>query len=353
MSTLRKPRAWLVVEGQSIPVLECEVSVHRHQSADSFSATISLSRSAAQGMDAGFWADKKSVKAEIKATNGEGGNPGGGTTLVKGSLDQVEISFDKGTVHVNGRDRTKELLDKKSREKFQDRTASDIVKEVAGRHGLTVQEDSTQDKAGKQYVRQHDRISDHESEWSLIVALAEREGKVAYIKGDTLYFTAPGNNDSEGGSFTVRYSPPSPQQAASGNFVRLRCLRNLALSGEVKVEVQSFDRRQKKVITGKKESGGGGEGNPVEYNYRIPGLSQSEADAIADKKLQENTKHEKVIEIEMPGDTSVDPRMMLQLQGTQSSFDQSYFIDSIRHMFGFHIGYEMLITARNKDKGRS
>jgi hypothetical protein len=342
VGTVRYPRAWLVVAGSPWPCVEASASVHRYQSADTFSAQLAMD---AAPVSIAQLSSMDPIPAALIGDNGDGNSK----ELVKGTLDSVNAHFDTRVVLVSGRDRTAEFLDTQTKEKFQDKTASQIVEEIAGRHGIAVQTDATQLKAGKQYVYQHDQITDLESEWSLILYLAEREGKVAFVKGDTLYFVAPGNTDASGGSFNVWYSPPSPSGPAAGNMISIMCGRNLTLAKGVKVNVRAFDRRQKKVITGTKSKGGGG----LEFNYSIPGISKEEADAIADKKATENARHQMSIHYVGPGDVNADPRMMLSLSGTGTAWDQKYFIDAIDHRFTPESGYQMTIDGKNEEGGGS
>ena len=57
------------------------------------------------------------------------------------------------------------------------------------------------------------------------------------------------------------------------------------------------------------------------------------------------------VNVDTPGDTSIDASMQLVLSGTQSQFDQAYEIDSIHHRMNDN-GYRMSIDAKAPKNGR-
>jgi hypothetical protein len=54
-----------------------------------------------------------------------------------------------------------------------------------------------------------------------------------------------------------------------------------------------------------------------------------EVEAVSKSRLSDYKRHELAIEVDLPGDLSVDKKGKLQLQGTGSIFDTTYDIDSI------------------------
>jgi hypothetical protein len=82
------------------------------------------------------------------------------------------------------------------------------------------------------------------------------------------------------------------------------------------------------------------------YQYR-PGLLQDQVQNIALRQAQEVSSFKKLVEVNAPGDVNVNPRMELSLSGTQSCFDQSYYIDTVTHSFDFETGYRMTVEAKN------
>ena len=49
----------------------------------------------------------------------------------------------------------------------------------------------------------------------------------------------------------------------------------------------------------------------------------------------------------MPGDLTLDPRSMIQLTGTKTDFDQTYFVDEIDRHLSMEIGFVQHVRAKN------
>ena len=349
MGQVRYPRAWLVLGGRPVLCLQASAHVNRLSSSDTFNATLPMSALARAGLSVGYFVDT----APIEATLDMGLTADGSDrkTIVDGKLTSIEFDWAGGTLQISGRDNGAEALEKKSNEKFLNQKAEDIVRTIAGRHGLTVvtSGSSSTGKAGKLYGSDFAKLTDQMSETTLLQHLADREGKSWYVKAKKLYWI-DGEDKSEG-TLRVTYRPPSATDYASGNFLRLRHVRNVKLSGKATANVRSWNHKTKQAITSKKELEGKGEG--VTYEYRLPNLTQDQADKIAEKRLSENTRHEISIEVEMPGDPTVDARMSLELNGTGTALDQTYAIDSIDHEMSADGGYRMSIRGKSAAKGRS
>ena len=60
-----------------------------------------------------------------------------------------------------------------------------------------------------------------------------------------------------------------------------------------------------------------------------PNLTPEDALKLAQRKLAELTRHERIIRITMPGELALTPRSMITLEGTGTEFDQAYYIDVI------------------------
>lgn len=69
--------------------------------------------------------------------------------------------------------------------------------------------------------------------------------------------------------------------------------------------------------------------NKLFYEEHFPGMTQEQIEAVSKSRLSDYKRHELAIEVDLPGDLSVDKKGKLQLQGTGSIFDTTYDIDSI------------------------
>jgi hypothetical protein len=247
----------------------------------------------------------------------------GSTALVDGEWDTASIDLVDGLVRLSGRDKSAALHEKKSSEKFNNMSRSEVVQKVAGRNGLQAQVDNSSLKAGKLFQIDWAKLTDGVSDAAIIHKLAELEGARWWVKGTTLYFKGKSDISS---NYAVQYRAPAGGPA-SGNFIRLSFSINLQAAKTLN-----------------------GNGGTLTWNYRHPGLEQDHADDLALKKLAEHSRHELTVDVEMVGDPQIDVGMGLQLQGT--AFDQVFEMDAVHHMLGPG-GHTMKIIAKSAKEGRS
>ena len=338
---VRKARAWLTISGQKVECMEVNCSRSRTKNADTFSARLPLYSGA---LDATYWCNTKEI-ADVgvwfQAETSEG------KELLRGDVEQVQVDFSLMTVYVTGRDKTSKLIDDKTTEKFLNKKSSEIVKELASRAGMEIKISETALKAGKIYNIDFNKMTDHASPWTYIQDLADKEGFEAYVKDGVLHFVGEDESDGE---ISFTYSRPTKAQHARGDFVGLKVQRNLTLSKPQKVKVKSWNKKKKEVIESEKKIGG--TGAEKVYNFKYEELTKDRADRLAEKHLSRNVRHEMSIQLtELPGDETINPRMKVNLSGTSTDFDQSYFIKSIEDSFT-RGGYSQNITANNKDEKR-
>lgn len=344
--TVRAPRAVLTVNGIQVVPVECEIRENTHHQADTFGATMTLDGDA----DEAFWADLASITCTVRATNDYAA--GGWATKFDGKIDDVDIDLFRRTVRVTGRDRVSDLLDTKTNEQWQNQTTSEIVTDIAGRVGLTANVSiQNGDKSGLIYKDDYNRESDNDVLWNVLVRLAQREGCAVFIKPGSGVLSFLPVDQLGGSTFVVHYVAPTPTTIASGNFTALSLRRGFAVSKNIKVRVKSYQLKGKKSISSEFSSAGKIPGESA-YDYRIPNLTKTQADKAAKNRLDEILRQEKGVQVDMPGDVTLDPSFMLQLSGTGTSFDQSYIISSIVHRFG-EAGYRMVVDVRNKDRNRT
>lgn len=345
--SLRRPRAFLKVEGAQLAPIECSVNVSLHQSADTFYAKLPLDNDA--GLDETYWADTAPIAVTIVGTNNI--DAGGMTTLFVGQVDQPQVDFAQRLVMIRGRDLTAKLTDLKTSEKWQNLSNKDIITQLAGRAGLTVNFGGASDQSGLQFDQDYNEISDLDACWNVIVASAKRLGCIAFIKGTTLYVQPLDQAPSS--FYQVTYQRPTPGQLASGNFTTLSCARNLNLAKDASIQMQSWQHKQGKVVTSEFESKGKkGGSDKLLYQFRAANLTKGQQDQIAKSHLRETLSHERVVNIgNMPGDVTVSPLMGLALSGTGTAFDQNYILSRIAHHFS-QKGYSMDIEAHSQDASR-
>jgi Phage tail baseplate hub (GPD) len=370
--SVRQLTGIVTIGGLPCPVLSLDVDQTATSSADTMNAELSMA--GVPGIEQIVAsAPEIDVSAAVKAGADSG-------VLFTGTVDNISCDFDRRTVSISARDKTKGMAGKKSTEDFRNKTASQIVSEIAGRHGLSPAMDTTADMAGKKFNVDHVLLTNHVSEWTVVQHLADREGKVAFVQQDKLYFKEL--DDESFGLVTVIYVPPTDLNHAASNVLRLTGSRNMEAGKPSECHVRSWNVKKKKAYHGQDEGGGGGGGGGAfdggrnsqglggaggivggdrigggsgggaknVYEYSHPQLDQSQCDKMAKKRLRESRRQEMTIELEMVGSASVRPPKRLSLTGTLTAFDQLYFIDSVRHRID-EGGYTMSITAKNTKGG--
>lgn len=362
--SLRQPTCRI----NGIPVIEAEVLVHRYQSANDFTATLSMTAIEQKGGSVSQWLNAKQSVSII------GGDRLGKTkALIQGTVDAAEADWHKRTIRIQGRDEaTAKLIDSTvdpQKDQFQNKSSEDVVRELAGRNGLSVQTDGGgggQDKAGRTHVKdEYNLITGQESAWNVIRQLAEREGKVAYVDDQNkLHFVKP-ENSGGGATISIRYHKPGPGHP-EGNFTELR-VTTLFPAKEIRADATSFHSRDKKTYSGNAgggeggggsgDGGGGGGGGGSDgqgggLKIETPGMKQEQVQAVAKGFNVLTARHFKRLTFSGPGDTSADVHGQVNLSGTGTENDDTYDIDSIRWVFdGPGSNFTMTVDARTKGQG--
>lgn len=339
----RAPAARLLVNGQPVAgVTQSEVIANNHYAADSF--RVGLAPGADAAFPAPLWAGTTGVLVELQFSL----DGAGFVSLITGAVDSVVLDPITGTVQLEGRDLTASLIEARTQETFSNRTASEIATLLAQRHDLRPVVTPTTTPVGRYYQSEHDRItldqfSHATTEWDLLVFLARQEGFDVFVEGTSLYFQPPAP------------ATRPPVILRPDILIDLRLHRSLTLARDIEVTVKSWNSRQKSAFTQTARASGlpapGGKGGPPSppqrYVYVRPNLTPNQALQFAQHRLAELTLHERVIDLQMPGELGLTPRSTLLLTGTGTDFDQSYAIDVIERDLRWHDGFTQRIRAKN------
>lgn len=345
--TLRQPRAYLLLAGKQCVPVNVSVSMTSQRSADTFGATVALD--ADPDLDEQFFADTAKISFEVMMTNDQ--VAGEWVKMLTGFVDTPAINFAARTCHIAGRDKSSLLLEKKTTEKWLNKTSSEVVKEIAGRVGLTADVIvPAADKVGLITADDYNRISEEDTLWNILCVLAEREHCAMFVKGDRLVFKP---YDQLGGSdVTVTYQRPTRQSFADGTFTNLTAKRNLSIAKDVKVTVKTWQNRQKKAVMSAFRSKGAST-DKVDYSYTMPNATKEQLDKVAKNRLKDITNQERVLDLDIPGDVKITPENTLTLTGTNTKFDQSYIISTTSHEMSQESGFRMKISTRSPDKANT
>lgn len=358
-SAARRPRGAVLVDGEALRGWESwEVDENSFYQADTFRVTFALSDMPAD-RNAAWWSARNTVSVEIKAgfpSDSEKYTASELNTLILGNADDITIDLLKMTVEVSGRDLTSTLIDAKTTEKFQNQTASQIVSRLATRRGLTPVVTTTSVKAGKYYEIDHARLTSEQSEWDLLSWLAHEENFIIYVKGKELHFEP--KPTAGNGNYVLQWEWPTTERGYPVfNGKTLSFSRNLTLAKDVIVTVKTWSVKTGKAITKtarathNKNTVLAGSGQPTgdaqNYSYTIPGLSPEQALQRAQSLLREITQHEVRLSATLPADNVLSVTSVIQVTGTNTEFDQSYFPDNIVRSMSITEGYSMSVTAKN------
>lgn len=355
--TVRAPRLRLFANGSEVQgVREAFVTANNHFAADRFTVTLALG--ADPVADAAFWAAQGFVMIDLQAGFAEAISPLGviaWTSLIQGAVDTVRIDALRENVILEGRDLTAVFIESRIQQSFANQTSSDIATLLAAKHGMQAAVTPTTTPVGRYYNSEHDRItldqfSRATTEWNLLVWLAEREGFDVFVSGTTLYFQPRAADLLPAATF-------SATAGTGANALDLVMERALTLAGDISVTVKSWNSREgaafTQTVTASGVSALGSQGAaPQSYVFVRPNLSPDEALRYATNKLQELTQHERVVLVRLPGELLLTPRDMIAVTGTNTAFDQLYFIDTIERDIRFDGGFTERIRAKNTSPQR-
>lgn len=340
---VRAPRLLVLASGAPvIGAMSAYVTSTSHLGSDLYEVSVGLSADPAMG--AAFWADASSVALDVQVSLGFQF-----ISLVTGYVDTVTIDPLRQIAHLSGRDFSSGLIEARTHETFANRTSSDIAALLAGRHGLGANVQQTTTPVGRYWQLEHDRITLNQfstatTEWDLLASLAEREGFDLWVSGQTLNFVPPPTTVSSDSVLRASATLNGPP-----NVTSLRMERSLTLAQALSVTVKSWNSRlaQAFVGTASATSSGSSARAPKQYGFVFPDLTPDAALQIAQRKLDELSRHERVITAEMPGELAVSAHAMIGLEGTGTVFDQNYWVDEVLRSIDWAGGFRQIVRARN------
>lgn len=356
MSTARAPRCQISINGVAVAPIECNVHISIHQSADTFYAKLPILR--ASGLDEAFWASTAPIPVEIDGTNDI--NSGSYSPLLIGQVDEAQLIFNERAVSIKGRDKTAALTEQNAKNSsdssqvWRNKSNQNVIADLAAQAGLSVVFNGFDIDAGLQYDQDYSELSDSDSAWNMIIALARKAGCIAFVKGMTLY-VQPIDTTPPNGMYMIKYQPPAAGSLPQSNAVLLFATRNLPLAKDTTVTVQSWRHKAGDAITSTYESKPkSASADRLIYQHRAANLTKNQQDRIALAHLKETLSHERQIDAQnFPGDVSVVAGLMgLTLSGTGTAFDQDYVLADVVHHFDNEGGYTMDLSAHSQDAGR-
>ncbi len=350
--TVRRPRLRVLTNGAEIPgAVMAEVQANSNYQADKFSLQFAMNADPAYGLK--WWASQSRLMIDMQiAIDGDAW-----VSMITGQIDQLHLEPNRGLVQAEGRDLTSNFIEARTQEAFLNQTSSDIATTLAGRHGMEADVTATTSLVNRFYGDDYTQITAGQfsrvrTEWDLLTYLAQQENFDAYVTGNTLHFKPKPADDAD--VFLARWQS-APMRS---NVIDLRLERSLTLSRDIEVQVRSWNSQQKRSFTrmarrtGAKSANAQQSSNQVgtdtqRYVYVIPNMTEDQAQKKANSLLADLSEQERKITFAMPGDLTLTTRNKIQLAGTGSDFDQSYFIEDISRAISFNGGFVMHVSAKN------
>jgi phage protein D len=330
--------------------LEWEVNTNAFYQADTFRVTFAQS-ALPKAYDIAWWSAQQQLWVEILA--GFADAQQGMTSWIYGMVDEVSYDPVNRTIEVSGRDLTSQLIDTRATQKWQNLTSSEIAAQIAAKHGLLTHDATgstiavTSTPAGRYGNKDYAHMAREQSDWDVLTWLAQQEGFVVYVRGQCLYFQP--KPDPAAAPYMLTWQAEGPG-AARANVSSISFARNLTLARDVVVEVKSWtmdDPTKPFVKRATAAHSAGSVGAAQTYSYTIPNLTPVKAAQKAQALLAQITMHEVKVSAALPADNVLDVSSVIQVSGTHSSFDQTYYPEEIvRHMSMEH-GYTMTLSAKS------
>ena len=270
---------------------------------------------------------------------------------IQGNADHLAIDPKAGLVTVTGRDYLAALIDLRVIDALKNQTSSEIARTIAGMAGLQVgQIDSTTTLVGHYYQVEHTRVvadafSRSRSAFELLKGLALAEGFDLYVIGQKLYFTQ--THPTTGPVFPIVYTPANgttPYPVA--NVVSITLDRDLTLSRGAKVVLRSWNAKQRKPLTATYPASASADAQTYPF-LRPPNVPASQLTADAQTIYRDIVRHERIVHFTVVDNLGLSPRQRVSLSGTGTSFDQTYWIDSVKERISVSEGLTAEVVARN------
>lgn len=291
-----------------------------------------------------YWIDQPSIwpgkPLEVLIDSGSGRDK-----IFEGEIVGIEPRFDNGVQHLTIR--AFNLLHRLTRGK-QTKTwlnvnDSDILKEIAGKYGLSLETDLP--STVSDHVFQH-----NQTDFAFLHQHAARFGRVYWVDGKKLQVKRPESNGTEipleWGKTLRQFAPRlSTHQIVDA------------------VTVRGWDPKQRQEIIGKATAstatpnGSAGDGLDVTkkahgidatfFEVDQPITTQDQADEMAKAKLDALSRSFIVAEGEATGNPKLVPGVVIEVSAVGDRFNGKYLLSGVTHRYSSVAGYGCSIRARN------
>lgn len=276
--------------------------------------------------------------------------------LITGQVTGIEADYSGGDFYtvIRGMDHAFKLLRKRRVALYKNMSASDIVRQVAGQHGVAIGKIESTSPPPPDSQTSQPNIDD----WTFLQGLAERAGKVVYFdnKG-LLHFRAP----AKAVPLTGLSADKSPYVLEFGANT-LRCRSGFTAADQVSmVSSRGWNMVTKQTLIGRAQAATNpdvlaglspaqvsrpfGTGTLVETG--TPYVSQSETDSAAKSLATDVTSSFAELEVAVRGTPQLLPDKSVTLTKAGTPFDGAYTVTGVRHLFE-HGTYETWVSMTGR-----
>lgn len=357
----RRPRGQMLLNGNAVTFVKFEVTNKSHFTADTWSVDLEPWQQP-EGYGLTWWANApvgnrvELLVGMLDITQNVGDVPNSLTSLITGQVDDFHCNPLTGKLTLTGRDLTAVLIDMKTSNKWPDRVSSQIVTALAQQVGLTPQVTATNTPAGELYKSSYVSLQKEIPMWDLICFLAQQEGFETFVSGTSLYFGPPVAN-SDPNPYMISMSGGAPRGTSIfANVETLELRRSFTFATDISVTVLShgsFAGKSVKAVATRagnkapQSSANKGAGTVQNYVLRRPGLTQEQAQQLANSTLADLTQMERTFTATAEGDPTLSTHRKARVTGTGTSFDSDYYFVNVHHSLTFKGGYSVTMEAKN------
>lgn len=275
-------------------------------------------------------------------------------SLIFGRIDDIEYDPVSTVVSITGRDLTGVFIDTKIADEYVNQTSSQVATALAAKHGITAQVTSTTARIGTYYQIDQALLQANRSEWDLLCYLARHEGFVVFVSAQTLYF-GPDPRDTAD-SYQITWSDSDEGGPPSANVVDLKFSRNMTVAKGISVVVRSTSLTGNNPVvqsypTGPKQTTAG-KASPygalqTYYFTLAPGHTPIACQQYAQKMYRQIASHAMKVSGEMPADNLLSVQVPIAVSGTDTDWDQTYYVMKVTRTLDMEGGYSMSFEAQN------
>jgi phage protein D/phage baseplate assembly protein gpV len=282
---------------------------------------ISIQFPKAEGIDSQPFEIGKQIEVRLGAREKEAAE-----TLFKGDVVSLEPIFGAGgcSLTVNAYDRAHLLHRSRKVRVFQNQTATDIVKKVAGENGLTFDGDSS----GEPYEFMQ---QDNETDWDFIWRLAERCGFEFVVEDSKAHFRKPG----QGG--TVELEWPKTLSSFRPRMTAVQQVNTVSLFAhdpktKQAIEVEESQPEQIARIGVERAEIADAFDEATMHVATEPVKSSAEGSTLAQALLNKLANGYIAAEGTGPGNPRVKAGVLVDVKGVGTSFSGIYRVASSQHV---------------------